>query len=184
MHSPIGTPEQVAEGGRESLGVGAVVDRHGLPQESTATNVIPNGSINPTVSNSNPLPTQSSSNSAGDTANTVPRKCVPVATMVGSTVGYILVLLLCVAVLFIWQQCSTRQSPALLGLVQKVVSLGKKQPKRGPSSSEISGSTSNLPTAAEIALANMAEEVRMLWGQFQQLEFERQLSRSGGTTEE
>ncbi|KAJ7107379.1 hypothetical protein C8R44DRAFT_744583 [Mycena epipterygia] len=77
---------------------------------------------------------------------------------------------------------NTRPDPVIHS--DKMIHPQVQQPRGSSSSPPESGSTSALPTPAEQALATMAEEIRLLRGQFQRLEFERNMSGIEGAEEQ
>ncbi|KAJ7106338.1 hypothetical protein C8R44DRAFT_806037 [Mycena epipterygia] len=138
------------------------------------------------------------------------RKPVPVAAIVGSVVATFAVLFVCVAALLIRRRRRSCRNeaprplwattePALLQPADenginirpdpfihsdKRIHPQVEQPRGSSSLPPESGATSVLPTPAEQALATMAEEIRLLRGQFQRLEFERNLSGIEGAEEQ
>ncbi|KAJ7107386.1 hypothetical protein C8R44DRAFT_941114 [Mycena epipterygia] len=134
-------------------------------------------------------------------------KHIPLAAIVGPIIGA-LVLLLCVAAIVVVRRRGSHRkdrsvttaprpfiSLAELGIPDPAGDNGNEdaQPEppilyekdaqpMGSSSAPHSGSSSALPTATELALATMAEEMRLLRGQVQRLESDRRISRiSTGT---
>ncbi|KAJ7106337.1 hypothetical protein C8R44DRAFT_745405 [Mycena epipterygia] len=190
--SHISTPNLTSASPCESLGVvSASSSRPNLSdsiatRQSTPTRSIPAAIVSSTQS------TQST-NGIG--------KHAPITTTMDLVIAALLFLLICLTALLIRRRHASRQNndsrhsapypvwPELLrpanengvnirsySRMKKGIHRQMEQPDNTSSQIAQNGSSSSLPTPAELALANMAVEIRLLRGQFQRLEVERHLS--------
>ncbi|KAJ7446560.1 hypothetical protein FB451DRAFT_1567783 [Mycena latifolia] len=124
------------------------------------------------------------------------RKHVPVTAIAGSVVAVSAVILLCIAALLVRRRRASRNNgPRPLGLRRASTLLELAEDNRidtrpeplilyekdarylavtSSAPSSTNSSSSSLPTGAELALVTMAEEMRLLRGQVQRLERDRQ----------
>ncbi|KAJ7106370.1 hypothetical protein C8R44DRAFT_858380 [Mycena epipterygia] len=147
----------------------------GIPVPSSATSMPtlnPSSSVTPTSYSNQNVISNSTRPPTGSTQSTSTQStALPAATPIGKCVpppdenGF-----------------NTRPDPVIHS--DKMIHPQVEQPRGSSSSPPESGSTSALPTPAEQALATMAEEIRLLRGQFQRLEFERNMSGIEGAEEQ